>query len=98
MEVLTEGLVFDMVPSDSNTESKPAAGQQCDIGCLPCHERRLTLRKDQDAGGELDSLGHRSQIREHHKRVVERITIGIGPDQRGGSLGLHGSEHMLVSE
>ena len=51
-EVLPEGLVLDVVPADPHTEPQPAAGQKIDIGCLPCHERRLALREDQDPGRE----------------------------------------------
>ena len=51
-EVLPEGLVLDVVPADPHTEAQPTAGQEIDIGRLPCHERGLALRKDQDPGGE----------------------------------------------
>ena len=77
-EVLPEGLVLDVVPADPHTEAQPTAGQEIDIGRLPCHERRLALRKDQDPGGETDSLGDAGQIGEHHERVVERVVLGVG--------------------
>ncbi len=54
MEVLSEGLVLDVVPADAHAEAQPTAGQEINIGCLSCHERGLALRKDQDSGSETD--------------------------------------------
>jgi len=67
-----------MVPADSDTESQPTPGQEVNIGSLPCHEGSLALRKDQDSGGESDPVGDASQVREHHKRVMERIVLVVG--------------------
>ena len=77
-EVLPEGLVLDVVPADPHTEAQPTAGQEINIGRLPCHEHCLALRKDQDPGGETDSFGDAGQIGEHHERVVERVVLGVG--------------------
>ena len=97
-EVLPEGLVLDVVPADPHTEAQPTAGQEIDIGRLPCHERGLALRKDQDPGGETDSLGDAGQIGEHHERVVERVVLGVGARQRRRSIGVNGTEHVVVGE
>jgi hypothetical protein len=37
---------------------------------------RRALREDQDTGSKLDSLGA-GEIGEHHKRIVERVALGI---------------------
>src|SRR4051812_40150452 len=60
-EVLAEGLVFDGAPADADPEAQAAAGEQIDIGGLPCHERGLALREDQDPGGELEAFGDGGQ-------------------------------------
>ena len=54
VKIHAEALEFDFIPADANAESKAATGQFVE-GCrLFCHQRRLTLRKDQNAGGESD--------------------------------------------
>ena len=72
-EVLAQGLVLHVAPTDAHTQAQPTAGQQINIGRLPRHERCLALRKDQNPGGEPDALGHAGQKGEHHERVVERV-------------------------
>jgi hypothetical protein len=64
---------------------------------LPCHERCLALRKDQDPGGETDSLGDAGQISEHHERVVERVVL-CGARERRRSIGVNGPGHVIVGE
>ena len=97
-EVLPERLVLDVVPADPHTEAQPTAGEEIDIGRLPCHERGLALRKDQDPGGEADALGDAGQIGEHHERVVERVVLGVGARQLRRSIGVNGTEHVVVGE
>ena len=87
-----------MVPADPHAEAQPTAGQEIDIGRLPCHERRLALREDHDPGGELDPLGDAGQIGEHHERIVERVVLGIRPGQRPRSIGVNGTEHVVIGE
>jgi hypothetical protein len=50
----SERFVLNCVPTQSNAETKPAFGEQIDLGSLFCDEGRLTLRKDQDARDELE--------------------------------------------
>src|ERR1035437_4135270 len=97
-ELLTEGLVLDVVPADPNPEARWAGGEKLKIGCLPCHERCLALREDQNPGGELDSFGDGGQIGEHHERVVERVVLGIRPGEGGGSMGGTGPGRVVVGE
>ena len=97
-EVLTEGLVLDVVPADADAEAQPAAGQEIDVGRLPGHERGLALRQDQDPGGEPDPLGDAGQMGEHHERVVERVVLGVRAGQRRRPIGVHGTEHVVVGE
>ncbi len=98
MEVLPKGLVLDMVPADSDAESEPTPGQEVDIGSLPRDERSLALGKDQDSGGESDPVGDASQVSEHHKRVMERIALGIGARQLRRPIGMNGTQHMFVGK
>ena len=81
MKVLPKGLVLNVVPADSDTESQPTPGQEVDVGSLARHERSLTLRKDENAGGESDPTGNAGQVSEHHERVVEWIVLGVGAAQ-----------------
>ena len=96
MEVLPKGLVLDVIPADSDTESQPTPGEEVDIGSLPCHQRSLALRKDQDSGGESDPVGDARQVGEHHKWVMERIVLGIGAQQWRRPIGMNGTEYMFV--
>ena len=97
-ELLPEGFVFDVVPADTDTEPQSTAGQQIEIGCLARDERGLALRKDQDPGGELESFGDSGQIGEHHERIVERVVLGIGTRELGCSIGVNGTEHVVICE
>ena len=97
-EVLPEGLVLDVVPADADTEAQPTAGQEIDIGRLPCDERGLALRKDQDPGRELDALGDPGQIGEHHERIVERVVLGVRARQLRCSVGVNRPEHVVIRE
>ena len=66
MEVLPKSSVFNMVPTDADTESEPTPRQEVDICSLSRHERCLALRQNQDSSGEPDSLGDARQVGEHH--------------------------------
>jgi hypothetical protein len=96
MEVLPEGLVFDIVPADSYTESQSTPREEVDVGSLPCHERSLALRKDQDSGGESDPVGDARQVSEHDKRVMEWVVLGIGARQWRRPIGMNSTEYMFV--
>jgi hypothetical protein len=98
MEVLPEGLVLDVIPADPRSKAQATAGQEINVGRLPCHEGGLALRKDEDPGGETDSFGDAGQIGEHHERVVEWVELGVGPGELGRSIGVNGAEHVVVGE
>src|SRR4051794_3238599 len=97
-EVLAESVVLDVVPANAQPETESPAGEEIDIGRLSCHERGLALRNDQDPGRETDSLGDAREIAEHHKRVVERVTLGVRTRERRCSIGVYGSEYVVVGE
>jgi hypothetical protein len=97
-EVLPKSVVLDVVPADSNPEPKTASGQEFDIRCLACDERRLPLRKHEDARCETDPLGDAGQVREHHEGVMEGVVLGVGSRQLAISIGVNGAEHVVVSE
>ncbi len=96
MEVLSEGLVFDVVPADSRAEAQSADGEQIDVGRLTGHECRLPLGQGQNPGGEAGSLGDRGEAGEHDQWVMERIVFGMGAGVRGCSIGVDGAEHVIV--
>ena len=97
-KVLTQGFVLDLAPADANAQSKPTSGQQVDIGGLARHECRLALRQDQDPGRKPDALGDASQISEHHERIMKRILLRVRPRERRRSVGVDGTQHMVVGK
>ena len=56
------------------------------------------MREDQDPSGELEAFGDGGQIGEHHERIVERVVLGIGARELGCSIGMNGTEHVVVGE
>lgn len=97
-KVLSQCFVLDLVPTDANAQSKPTTRREIDIGGLTCHERSLALRQDQDPRREPDALGDAGQISEHHERIVERILLGAGAWQRRCSVGVDGTQYMVVGK
>jgi hypothetical protein len=97
-EVLSEGLVLDVVPADAHTEAQPTAGEELNVGCLSCHERGLALRKDEDPGRESDALGDPGKIGEHHERIVERVALGVRTRQWTRSVAVNGTKYVVVSK
>lgn len=77
---------------------QPAAGQERDIGCLPRHECRLPLGKDEDSGHEAEPRGDAGQIAEHHKRVVKWVVLGVRTGELGRPIRMDGTEHVIVRE
>ena len=53
-EVLAERLVLDEVPADAEAEPELPVRQQVDLGRLLREQRRLALRRDDDARHELE--------------------------------------------
>ena len=70
-----------MAPADADSEPQATTREQIDIGGLPCHERCLTLRKDQDPGREADPLRDAGQVPEHDERVVKRVMLVVRAGQ-----------------
>jgi hypothetical protein len=65
---------------------------------LASDECGLALREDQDAGDEADALSHRREVGEHHQRVVERITLGVGTDQGWDPVRVHCTKHVVIDQ
>ena len=84
-----------MVPSHAHTKPQPTARQKIDIVRLSSHQRRLTLREHHHAGREPDPLRDSREIREHHKRVVKRVKLGVRTRQRPLPIRVDGAEHMV---
>ena len=98
MEVLSQRLVFDVVPADPHTEAQSAAREKIDIGCLASDKCSGALRQDENAGGEVDPLGDAGEVGEHHERVVEWVVFGIRPRQWRISIGMHGAQNVVVGK
>lgn len=65
---------------------------------MPSDESSLSLGEDQNARDEADALGHGSEVGEHHQRVVERITLGVGTDQRRDPVLVHCTKHVVIGQ
>src|ERR1044071_2538611 len=72
-EILPQRLVFHRVPADADAEAHPAATQHVECGGLFGDEHGLTLRQDDDAGGEFALFGQSCQVTEQNQRFVERV-------------------------
>jgi hypothetical protein len=46
----------------------------------------------------MDSLGDGGQKREHHEGIVERVEFGVRTCELRRSVGLNGTEHVVVGE
>ena len=93
MEIHAEPLELDLVPADADAQPEAALAQCIERGRLLGHQRRLALRQDQHAGGELDLLGHAGQEGEEHEGIVigRRVRAALA----GRDLGGIDAQHMV---
>ena len=96
-EIFVQGLVLDIVPADTDAEPKSSTGEDVDLCGLLRDEGRLTLGKDQHAGGELDPGGDARQEAEEDEELVEGRFLGIGAHQLGLAV-VGGAEDVVVGE
>ena len=94
LPVLAQPLVLNLVPAHADAQAQPAVGQHVHLGGLLGHQRRLALRQDDDARAELDLLGERGQVAEHHERLVEHIVLVVGTVPLG-ALGVVRAQHVV---
>ena len=98
-EVLSEGLVLDVVPADSR--HRGAADRRTEDQHRPPAVRRAPSGAAEGPGSRwrnrIRSVNP-GQIGEHHERIVERVVLGVGPSQRRRSIGVNGTEHMVVGQ
>ena len=97
-EVLSEGLILDMVPADAHSEAESTSGKQIDVGGLAGHQCCLTLRKDEHAGGQPDSLGDASEVAEHDERVVKRIALGLGTGKWRCAIFVYCAQYVVIGK
>jgi len=76
-ELLTEGLVLDAVPPDSDPKAEMPSREDVDLNCLFGDERCLALREDDDSGHELE-LRDRRQEAEQDERLVKGAPQVVG--------------------
>jgi hypothetical protein len=77
VEIFVERLVFRKVPTDTDTQTQALAREEIYFGGLFGDERRLALRKNQDARSELDSLRQAGKEREKRERLVELAVVEV---------------------
>ena len=96
-EILTERFVFDGIPADADTETQPAAAEQIDLGRLLGDQRGLSLRQDDDAGDELQLLGHGGEVAVHDERLVKCRVHVVGAIPALVNLRI-GADDVVVDE
>ena len=95
-EIHAERLIFDVVPADADTEPEAALAQDIDGGGLFGDQRRLPLRQDDDAAGELDFFGDAGEISVKHEQFVKTVGMLVGAFEvvcRGVA-----AEHMIEGQ
>ena len=97
-ERFVQGLVLDPVPARADTEAEAPAREDRHLRSLLRDERRLPLRQDDHAGGELElRRGGREEAVEH-ERLVEGIALRVGPAELRLAAGVLGAEHVVVDD
>jgi len=98
VKILPKPVIFDIVPAGADPQPQPAARQDVEVGGLLGGKRGLALRQDDDAGDELDPLGHASEIAERDERLVERVLLVIAAEQRRVPALVHRPQDMVVDQ
>src|SRR2546423_2241500 len=96
-EVGAERLELDGIPSDRNAEPQAAAREDIDGGRLLRDERRLALRKDDDAARKPEARGGRGEEAEQHERLVKRVAMRVRPLPAAGPLRIR-AQHVIERE
>jgi hypothetical protein len=91
-KILVEPDELHLVPPDPDAEPEPAAGQDVETRSLLGDEHGLTLRQDQDLGGEIGDVSASGKETEQDERVV--IPVG----RSGAPLGPIGPASDIDAE
>ena len=97
----SEGFVLDVIPSRSDAQPETPTAQEIHLGRLLSDNACLTLRCDQNPGGEPDGLGDRGQKAKRDKGLVERILLIVKRDPAVSALcaeNVIGDFNVCVSE
>jgi hypothetical protein len=78
MEIQAERVELLLEPAAADAQDDTAARKDVDRGDLLGDIERVTLRKNQDAGGKPDTAGERGGIRERQQRVGNRDVLAAG--------------------
>src|SRR6185437_6832337 len=78
VEILPERLVLDRIPTEADAEAKTTAAQHVDLGRLLGNEGGLSLRKNHDAGHQLDLRGQTGEVSKQRQHLVEQALVGVG--------------------
>lgn len=97
-KVLTERVVFDVVPTRADSQPKSLAGEQIDIARLLRDQDGLSLWKDQHAAYELDSLRDPGQVAEGDEGIVKRIRFRIRAPELWFASFMDGAHDVVVEE
>jgi hypothetical protein len=71
MKILIQTHKLNLVPANADTEAESAPAENIEAGRLLSDQDGLTLRQNQDAGGQTDFAGAPSQKAEKNKRIME---------------------------
>jgi len=97
-EILAQSVVLDVIPAYPYPEPQAPSGEQIDICCLPCDERGLPLRQDEDSRDELQMPRERGKVGEHHEGIMERMLFVIRTCQLRLASLVHRAENVIVGE
>jgi hypothetical protein len=90
--------VLHVVPARADAQPQAALGEQLHLDRLLGHQRGLPLRQDDDAGCQLDALGHPRQVCEERERLVERILLGVGAPECRIAARVLRAQHVIKRE
>jgi hypothetical protein len=97
LEILAERLELDGIPPDSDAQAEPASRKNIHGRGLFRHQRGLPLRKNHDAGDQLDALGDGGQEPEQDEGFVEHMPVRVWAFPPAGPFGIR-AQHVVERE
>jgi hypothetical protein len=75
VKILVQANEFHLVPAHADAEAESAFAENIQTGRLFGDQNGLTLRQNQDTGGQADFAGAASQEAEKNKRIMEGFSL-----------------------
>src|SRR5271166_5715746 len=97
----SEGFVLDLIPSHADAQPETPTAQEIHLGRLLSDNACLTLRRDQNSGGEPNGFSDRGQKAKCDKGLVKRILLIVKRDPAISALRAEdviGDFNVCVSE